>query len=133
MGFYGASARTKDSAGSSTTSLEWIYHFHARLSEVACISCGNGEVVLKRGGGNHSIMLSIVSVRSSGWNQPFTGQASSSFTSPSLRRRSLRLRRISAGRMIWPFVETVVRMPGKILSYEPNVNVVVNMYPQSRR
>ncbi len=35
-------------------------------------------------------MWSVVSLRSIGLNQPLTGQASSSFTNPWLRRRSFR-------------------------------------------
>lgn len=89
-------------------------------------------------------MLSVVSLRSSGWNQSLTGQESSSFTKPRLCGRSFRFnrysprsirsiwnscpgrmsssRRISAGRMICPLVETVVLMSGKILSYHLSVN-----------
>src|SRR5262245_31721055 len=233
------------------TSFERVQRFHARLFEIARVARGNGEVVLKRGGGNHSVkewdcvsfplqihhqsgpsptdrgvprnavnglynffkpllesfplatawnrentdaqfaenerihnevsligsepfdnlairrrprrfaeyvriyqvshpstgalMSSVVSVRSKGWYHPLTGQASSNFTSPWLRRRSLRFRRysprsmrsisnscpasiasrcrISAGRMICPFVEIVVLILGKIMSYLPAVNL----------
>jgi hypothetical protein len=49
---------------------------------------------LHRPGYNHqslgTFMWSMVPLRSIGLNQPFTGQASSSLTRPSLRRRSLR-------------------------------------------
>lgn len=86
----------------------------------------------------------VLSLRSSGWNQSLTGQESSSLTKPLLCGRSFRLRRysprsrrsiwnscpglmssslrISAGRMICPLVETVVLMPGKILSYHLSIN-----------
>src|SRR5262245_14024112 len=236
------------------TSFERVQRFHARLFEIARVARGNGEVVLKRGGGNHSVkerdcisfplqihhqsgpsptdrgvprnavnglynffkpllescplatawkrentdaqfaendgihnevsligsepfdnlairrrprrfaeyvriyqvshpsvgalMLSVVSARSRGWNHPLTGQASNNFTSPSLRRPSFRFRRysprsmrsisnscpasmssrcrISAGRTICPFVETVVLILGKILSYSTDVNHPTN-------
>jgi len=138
---------------------EGVQRLHSRLSEIARIPRGNSEVVLKRSGGNHSIQerqcLSLpLQIRHQSGpspadrdvprNQPLTGQASSSFTSPSLRRRSFRFRRysprsirsisnscpgstpsfcrISAGMMIWPLVETVVLIQGKILSYRPGVN-----------
>lgn len=93
---------------------------------------------------NGALMSFVVSVRSSGWNQSLVGQASNNFTRPLLLGRSFRLRRysprssrsisnscpgltsssrrISAGRMICPFVETVVLILGKILSYQPTVN-----------
>src|SRR5712691_6640001 len=90
-------------------------------------------------------MSSVVSVRSIGRNQPLTGQASRSSTNPSLRERAFRFSRysprsmrsiskcwpglmssrlrISAGRTIWPLLETVVSMQSKILSYHAMVNL----------
>src|SRR6266487_1814842 len=84
-------------------------------------------------------MSSVVSVRSRGWNQPFSGQFNNQSTNPSLRRRAFRLSRysprsirstsnfwpglmssccrMSAGRTIWPLLEMVVVMSRKILSY----------------
>ena len=78
-----------------------------------------------------SLMSSVVSVRSSDWNQSFTGHESNNFTSPLFRGfvvrfrmyspRSMRSissscpdlmsssRRNSAGRMIWPFVVLMKR------------------------
>src|SRR5438034_6810536 len=92
-----------------------------------------------------SWMSSVVSVRSRGWNQPFSGQFNSQSTNPSLRRRAFRLSmysprsirstsnfwpglmsswcRMSAGRTIWPLLEMVVVMPRKILSYLQHVNM----------
>jgi hypothetical protein len=89
----------------------------------------------------------VVSLRFNGLNQ-FTGQASSSFTKPWLRRRSFRFSRysprsirstsnswpdsmpsrwrISAGRMIWPFVETVVFIARKIMSYLAKNNLTID-------
>ena len=55
---------------------------HVRVDEVNHPSLG-------------ALRSSVVSVRSMGWNQPLAGQASSSFTRPSLRRRSFRLSRYS--------------------------------------
>ena len=106
---------------------------HVRIDEVNHPSLG-------------SLISSVVSVRSSGWNQSFTGQESNSFTSPlfrgfvvRLRRYSLRSirsisnscpdlmsssRRISTARTICPFVETVVLVTGKIMSYQDQVNEI---------
>jgi hypothetical protein len=100
------------------------------------------------------VMSLVVSLRSIGSNQPLTGQASSRFTNPSLRCRSFRFsrysprsirstsnswpdsmpsrRRISAGRIIWPFVETVVFMLGKIGSYLRKVKSIPSQYPNSK-
>src|SRR5213596_860732 len=102
-----------------------------------------------------SRMSSVVSVRSRGWNQPFSGQFNSQSTNPSLRRRAFRLstysprstrstsnfwpglmsscRRMSAGRTIWPLLEMVVVMPRKILSYLKHVNTRQNTRNQSQQ
>ena len=135
-------------------SREGIQHLHASLVEVARVLRGGGEIVLERHGSDQvghasrgTLMSSVVSLRSIGSNQPLIGQASSSFTNPSLRCGSLRFNRysprsirstsntcpdlmpsrcrISAGRMIWPFVETVVFTLGKIMSYLPKVNSIL--------
>jgi hypothetical protein len=88
-------------------------------------------------------MSSVVSVRSSGWNQPFSGHFNSQSTKPSLLGRCIRFSRysphsirstanfcpglmpsccrISAGRTTCPLLDTVVVMRGKILSYPASV------------
>src|SRR6185436_14935488 len=89
-------------------------------------------------------MSAVVSLRSSGWNQSFTGHENNSLTSPLFHGSVVRLRgysprlmrsisnlcpalmsssrRISAGRIIRPFVETVILMTGKITAYQDQVN-----------
>jgi len=127
-------------------SLKWVERLHAGLTEIAGVACGYCEAVFqnvrinkKRHPSRGTSISSVLSVRSSGWNQPLTGQERSSFTNPLLRGLSFLLRRysprsrrsiwnswpgrmsssrrISAGRMICPLVETVVLMAGKIRSY----------------
>ena len=48
-----------DSVGSWAASLERVHDLHARLAEIARISRGTGEMVLKRGGGNYSIKVAL--------------------------------------------------------------------------
>jgi hypothetical protein len=81
-------------------SREGVQHLHAGLIEIARVPRGDGEIVLERidrvsYASLGTLMSSFVSLRSIGSNQPLTGQASRSFTKPSLRRRSFRFSRYS--------------------------------------
>jgi hypothetical protein len=128
-----------------------IENLHPGLLEIPEIARGNREVMQESVYINeegHSkdgvLMSSVVSVNSSGRNQPFSGHFKSQSTNPSFLRRFTRFSRysplsirstsncwpglmpsccrISAGKTICPLLDTVVVMSGKISSYPTAVN-----------
>jgi len=80
---------------SSVVSYEEVMNFERRDIERVLAASRERVQHLVSHASLGTLMSSVVSLRSIGLNQPLTGQASSSFTKPSLRRRSFPFSRYS--------------------------------------